>query len=315
MARYLLPATILALALAAAPAARKAKLQTPKSGEDFDKILEALKPQAKAFAEARGDGAPKASDVVKKLQYAPDSAIALSKALQARHDKPMEQLYVVYQLIQPLKMAGDDTLRRVKPALVRLLKQHRTYKRLPRWPAATLRRLVPPANLPADRLAKEMPKIQKLRQEKLSAERPTVKHNRLVSGLEGTLKALLITIGEKSVDELLLQRLVWEEANRMATCYTTLAVIKDRAVKMKQAQAKTYYDALLELAAKIGPTKKHYLYPTRPRYSLTGNSSFASGHSYFIITALNTVNLVATAAKEPAVKVPSAKLLDQRGRR
>ena len=69
------------------------------------------------------------------------------------------------------------------------------------------------------------------------------------------------------------------------------------------------------MADTVGPVKKHYVYPTRPRYSLTGNSSFESRPSYFIITALNTVNLVAMAAKEPAVKVPSAKALDRRRHR
>lgn len=315
MTRYVLSATMLALAFAAAPAARKPSLETPKTREDFDKIVEALKPQAKAFAEGRGDNAPTVSDVVKKLQYMPDSTIALSKALQGRHGKPMEQMYVVYQLTQPLKMAGDKTLRRAKPALVRLLKQHSTYKQLPRWPSATLRRLVPPANLPADKLAKEMPKLQKVRQDKLAAERPPVKHNRLVNALEVTLKTLLIMVGEKQVDDLLLERLVQEEASRMATCYTTLSVIKNRALKMKQEQAKIYYKALRELADKVGAVKKHYVYPTRPRYSLTGNSSFESAHSYFIITALQTVNLVATAAKEPAVNVPTEKELNKRARR
>ena len=315
MTRYVLSATILALAFAAAPAARKPSLETPKSREDFDKIVEALKPQAKAFAEGGGDNAPTVSDVVKKLQYVPDSTIALNKALQARHGKPMEQAYVVYQLIQPLKMASDETLRRVKPALVRLLKQHRTYKQLPRWPSGTLRRLVPPANLPADKLAKEMPKLQKVRQEKLAAERPAVKHNRLVNALEVTLKALLILVGEKQVDDLLLGRLVQEEANRMGTCYTTLSVIRDRARKMKREQAKIYYKALRELVDKVGPVKKHYIDPTRPRYSLTGNSSFQSTHSYFIISALQTINLVATAAKEPAVNVPTVKALDKPPRR
>ena len=315
MTRYVLSATILAVAFGAAPAARKPSLETPKSPKDFDKIVEAIKPQAKAFAEGRGDSAPKTSDVVAKLQYVADSTIALSKVLQARHGKPMEHVYVVYQLTQPLKMASDETLRRVKPTLVRLLKQRCTYKQLPRWPAGTLRRLVPPANLRADRLAKEMPKLQKVRQDKLAAERPTVKHNRLVSALEVTLKGLLILVNDKQVDDLLLERLVQEEANRAATCYTTLAVIKNRAVKMKREQAKIYYKALRELADKVGPVKKHYVDPTRPRYSLTGNSSFESSPSYFIITALQTVNLVATAAKEPAVKVPSAKALDKRPHR
>ena len=312
MTRYVLSATILALVFAAAPAARKPSLETPKSSGDFGKIVEALKPQAKAFAEDRGDAAPTVSDEVKKLQYVPDSTIALSKALQARHGKPIEQVYVVYQLTQPLKMASDETLRRIKPALIRLLKRHCTYKRFPRWPPGTLRRLVPPANLPADRLAKEMPKLQKVRQEKLAAEKPTVKHNRLVGSLEVSLKTLLILVGDKQVDKLLLERLVQEEAGGMSTCYTTLSVIRTRALKMKQEQAKIYYKALRELADKVGPVKKHYVDPTRPRYSLTGNSSFAGGPSYFIITALQTVNLVATAAKEPAVKVPTAKELDRR---
>jgi hypothetical protein len=315
MTRYVLSAAILGLAFAAAPAARKPSLETPKTREDFDKIVEALKPQAKAFAEARDDRAPTVSDVVKKLQYMPDSTIALSKALQGRYGKPMEQAYVVYQLTQPLKMVGDNTLRRVKPALVRLLKQHSTYKELPHWPAGTLRRLVPPANLPAEKLAKEMPKLQKVRQEKLAAERPTVKHNRLVDALEVTLKTLLIMVGDRQVDDLLLERLVKEEANRLATCFTTLAVIKNHALKMKQDQAKIYYKALRELADRVGPVKKHYVYPTRPQYSLTGNSGFESAHSYFIITALETVNLVATAAKEPAVNVPTAKALDKLPRR
>ncbi|KKL86505.1 hypothetical protein LCGC14_1944080, partial [marine sediment metagenome] len=90
------------------------------------------------------------------------------------------------------------------------------------------------------------------------------------------------------------------------TYTTTLSAVKAQAVHMKAKQAKTYYDRILAVARKH-PKARPYADPTKPKYSSTANSSFQSRKRHFAAEALRIVNLLATAAKEPAVIVPGQK--------
>lgn len=295
----------------------KDPMQVPTTADDFNKLIAQLKTEAEAFAKADDDKGPAPSQAVKQVQYSKESAGALGRALQAPPSKSaLEDLYVLWQLIEPLKMAGNDTLAALKPVLVNILQARCQYKPLPQWPPKALATLNPSPSLPADQLTKAMEQVYKLREEKAAAEHPVVKHNRAVRALEATVKRLLAMIGDNGADEALLRRLALEEQGQFSTYEDTLAAIKAEAGQMKQERAKKLYEQIKALAFRAD-TKKAYLDPTRPQYSITGNSGFWSEPAYFAVSALQVVNLLATPAKEPAVPVPDVKKFeeDQRRRR
>ena len=292
----------------------KLPMQVPTTGAAFDKIIATLKPEAEAFAKAGDDKGPTPSQVIKRVQYSQKSAPPLSKALTTRLGDPLVEMYVAYQLLQPLTMASNETIQPVKPVLLGLLGQRCRHKSMPRWPKGTLRTLNPPVNLPPDKLMGEMQRIQKIRDEKLTAERPIVKHNRVVRQLERTVKKLLAMLGDDPADEALLQRLGAEYQQKLITYEDTLAAIKAEAGRMKQARAKKLYEQLKHMAFQAD-TKQWYTDPTAPNYSITGNSGFHARETYFAVSALTVVNLLATPAKEPAVPIPDVKKYEEQQKR
>ncbi len=293
----------------------KPPMEVPTTGAAFDKIIAALKPQAEAFAKAGDDKGPTLSQVIKRVQYSPKSAQPLSNALTARLGDPLAEMYVAYQLLQPLTRASNETIQPVKPVLLRLLGQRCRHKTMPRWPKGTLTTLNPPADLPPDKLMGEMQRIQKIRDQKLTAERPVAKHNRMVRQLERTIKNLLAMLGDNPADEALLQRLGQEYQHKLITYEDTLAAIKAEAGRMKQARAKKLYKQIKHMAFQAGAIRQHYTDPTAPNYSITGNSGFHARQTYFAVSALTVVNLLATPAKEPAVPIPDVKKYEKQQKR
>ncbi len=302
------------LGTAARPCAAREALRTPTSPGDFEKLLTALKSEAETFANSGGDEEPKPSPVVAKVQYSMNSVNGLVRALSTRHGKGLVDLYVYYQLLQPLNMAGNDLLRRLRPTLAGLLLHRCVYQPMKRWPRSTLVALNPPANLPEQKLMKLMEKLQKLRREKKVAEEIIVKHNRTVAALEATLKKLLVMMADPAADEVLLKKL-WAEQTQGSLRYEqTLSVIKAEAVHMNPKTAKYYYDSIKAMAYRAG-VKKRYTDPTRPRYSITANSSFYHEQRYFAVAALKVVNVLASSARQPAVKIPDVEAYERNRRR
>jgi hypothetical protein len=297
---------VLLVGASAAPAQQKEPTEVPTTSAAFDEIVQKLKTEGEAFIKADQDKGPKLSTVVKRVRYMKESARHLARALGARQEKPLMKLYITCQLLHPLKAAGNETIRPMKPVLLKLLESDCRYKPMPRWPAGALATLNPRANLPTDTLMKQMEQIQEMRRKKAAAERPVVKYNCTVREVEQAVKAALAAIGDGAADEALLKRLAMEERSRFLTFGDTLAVIRAQAGKMRQDRAKMFYKQLKSMALRVGK-KRSYLDPTKPNYSVTGNSSFQTVPTYFAVATLHVVNLVATPAKEPAVPIPDVK--------
>jgi hypothetical protein len=180
------------------------------------------------------------------------------------------------------------------------------------WPPQTLANLNATGSDTRD-LVKQMEKINKVREEKKTAEEPVVKYNRTVAALEKTLKQLLVMMADPGADEALLTRLAGEENQQSLAYEDTLAIIKTESPNMDQPRAKRFYDRLIALAHSVGVKKTYYNYAD-PSYSITANSGWRSQQGYFAVSALTVVNVLATAAKEPAVKIPDVKAYEE-GRR
>ncbi|HET6427142.1 MAG TPA: hypothetical protein VFJ30_01945 [Phycisphaerae bacterium] len=309
----------IAFALAAAGAAAKKQYATPVSAEDFEKLLQPLAEQAEAYAKQGGDPAPTPGKEMASIQYSVQSGAQLAKALQARHKDPLAEMHIAWQLLQPLSMAGDELLVRLRPAMVELLGRCE-YQPMPDWPASILQTLAP------DRkdTPKNLVELRRQRREaalaqKRNAERAIVKHNRMAQALEQTLKSLLVLMGDEKADQALLARFRSEVQMKWTTYAHTLQAIRGQAVRMKKEQAKVYYDALLDVVREH-PKPREHADPTRPAYSDTGNSTFETRPHDVPAETLKVVNLLATSAREPAVivapdKRPPRKPGDPRDRR
>ncbi len=292
--------------LAGAAIGAKKKFKTAATEEDFKKLVADLTAEGESYAESGGEGAPAVSKAVTDLEYGPKAAEHLIKALQTPHKQELARLYIAFQLIGPLDNAADVQLRKLRPALLSLFARCR-YKPMPSWPKYKLQRLI----LPDRKMSKEERKRReqtkaKFLTEKVAGERAVTKFNRLASALQKSLKVLLIRMGEKQADEVLLVRLADEEDSMWNTYHNTLEGIRAEAVRMKPEQAKRYYDALRG-QMRICREKRHYADPTRPKYSDKENSSFHTQRMWFAQEAARVINLLATSAKEPAVIVPGEK--------
>jgi len=293
----------------AGPAADKKTLQTPTTHKEFKAITDALKAEGQAYDKAGGDKAPPLSDAVKRVQYTAKATAALQKALGTRYGGGLADLYVKHQLLQPLKMADNKTLRPLQGYLVGLLGRCQ-YKPMPKWPRHMIAALYLPNGLPPDKQLQAMKKMNEIRQKKHRAEQKVAKENAIVNAVEKTVKHLLVLMDHAGADAALVKRLKFEEAKRYGTFHDTLAVIKAEAVRMKQPRAKKLYQALKAIGYSVG-VKRNYIDWSAPRYSSSANSGYGSRPAYFGVATLQVVNVLATAAKEPAVKIPDVKKYEE----
>lgn len=286
-------------------AAAKKPYRILTSAEDFDKLLAQLTAQGEAYAQAPGDAAPPPAKAMAGVEYSLESVEHLQKAFKATGKDALADLYVAHQLLQPMHKAGDELLRKFQPVMDRLLARCR-YKPMPQWPRAMLADLNPPKSLPKPAQQARMKRRGEALAKKRAAEQAVVKHNRMVNALEATLKELMVLTGDEKADQALLDQFDREVEQRWCTFEVTLSAVRKQAVRMKQAQAKRYYDRILQRAQRVRG-QRDYADPTRPRYSDKDNSSFDTRRRYFAAEALKVVNLVATSAKAPAVIVPGEK--------
>ncbi|MDY7009753.1 MAG: hypothetical protein SVV80_03260, partial [Planctomycetota bacterium] len=114
--------------LAASVTIAKTPLETPTTEAEFEKIVGELKTEAEAFAETDDDKDPPQSKAVAKMQYRSESSGPLGKAIKSLPKKPLERMYILSQLLRPLEMASDDTIRPLGPALMDLLRNDCRYK-------------------------------------------------------------------------------------------------------------------------------------------------------------------------------------------
>ena len=301
-----LTGVLLVVAILAGPAWARRRYLTPTSAEDFQKLLAQLTPQAENYAQAPGDASPAPSPIMRNVQYTLRSAEQLRRALRTKLKDPQAELYLIYQLLQPLPMAGDDLLAKLRPTLTELLQRCR-YQSMPTWPRATLQLLKRPRKpLPGHLAQAREKRRQAALAQKRTTEQAIVKQNRLANALEKLLKSLLVLTGDEEASQAMLDRLSREIQRRWCTYRDTLEAIRKQAVHMKKDQAEKYYDHILRLARQV-PRQRHYADPTQPIYRDDGNSSFRSQRLHFAADALRVVNLLATSARQPAVLLPGEK--------
>lgn len=288
--------------LSVSVAAAKTTPETPTTDAAFEEIVGELKTQAETFAEADDDKAPSQSEAVAKTRYSPESSAPLLKTLKALSGKPPEKLYITHQLLGPLTKASDETIRPLVPVLIGILDKNCVYKPMPKWPKSMLDKLKPSKK---DSLERENLRIATLAK-KTSAEQKIVKHNKTVRALEKTIKQLLVLIDDPKADEALLQKIAHEHKRRRATFEDTLSIIKSEAGQMEDDRAKKFYDRFKTMAFSDNKLRK-YSSPTSPAYETEKNSSFASVKINFTVSAIEVINVLATSANQPAVKIPETK--------
>ncbi len=285
----------------------KKPLETPVTDAEFEKILTALKDEAKTFAAAADDKGPSSSKTVAGLQYSAKSSAPLVKVIKALPSEPLEKLYVAFQILGPLKMSSDETMNLLSQPLFALLVNDCRYKSMPGLSGSDLSDLAPPKPSVKESPAR-VKRRNEVRRRKAAAEWAVVKYNRTVNALETTIKQILVLMNDPVADDALLQKIETEQKHRLITFEKTLSIIWTESGRMKKARAGKYYRRLKKIAQDSGLRKKRrYVNPTKPAYNKTGNSSFESKKVCFAVSVLKVVNVVATSAQEPAVTIPGDK--------
>lgn len=303
MARRALLVFVLVSVASVCPAVDAPPAASAPGGDPIEKLEAALKAEGEAFAAVKDDAGPTPSKLLASVKYSADNITTLNRVLSMRHGKDMlVDLYVSYQLAQPLAGLDTENLRRFKSTLTAMLEQRCQYRVLPNWPAQKLLQFS--GRVEGADVFEQMEKLTKLREEKNRVEFQVVKHNRVAGALAGVLKKLLLAMDDTGTDDAITRRLAEEEGGLLLDWKVTLEAIKEVAPKMAQARAKKFYDRLKELAFTKGGTKKSYRNPTSPLYNPMANSAWQAEDLYFAIPALQLVNVLAKAANEQEVKVP-----------
>jgi hypothetical protein len=286
---------------ASAPAAQPAI-------EGMDKAMENLMAEADEFFKAANDKAPAPSQALSGISYNADNLPALLKLLGAKHGNDSTDLYVNYQLLLPLKSAGPELLRRLKPTLATMIGRKYAYRDLPKWPKEKLAALAFNTGAVSPDEIKLMEKRQKALDEKFAEEGKILKHNRAYAALLAVVKNLMIAMNDSGADDAMLARLSAEEPEASLDYAATLEAIKAHASEFKQPRAKKFFDALVADADKSEPMGK-YTDKTGCDYSKTDNSKFLTQNHYFSIESLIIANMLAKSAGTTEARIPDTKTL------
>lgn len=300
----------LVLLLAVPALAQRRPVKSPISAEQFKPLLEQLKSEGKAFAEAGDDAAPAPWPAMKDAWFVGGAADFLAPALQDCAAGGGANLYVAWQLCQPLLGANDELLRKLEPQLSALLDRC-TFKPMPTLDAVRLQALIVPEGAKGPDAQQRLRRRDEVLAEKQKQEHVAVKHNRSAAALAKTLKQLLVMMASPAADDKFLARLEKEQKEQWNGYLDSLAVVKSEAVRMSRERAKKYYARLKELAAAPPEGKRKFADPTSPKYDDKTSSSFPESEHHFAREVVEAINLVCTQAGEPALLLPDTKDKDK----
>ncbi len=307
MIRRAMPWVIAALALspaAAAPKAATGPAAPEKAASPVPALLEALKAEAVTWADSEPAKAPAPHAAVKKLSPTPANLAALRGLLGRRHStKPLERLYVTYQLLLPFKAAPAGEAKRLLPLLPKITAPLR-YQPM----VKLTRRQLAACNVPKDGdLTNEI--IERMHQAKMarqSREEAVIKHNALVRQIKAAAANVKILAASPPADRAVLKAIIAELNLGLATYTDGLAAITRHAGAMSKFRATFFYDKLSVMVPRVGNRMIGLTDPATLRGGGEKNSTFGGKPRMVGADLANVVNAVAKAAGKPAIEVPKA---------
>lgn len=217
---------------------------------------------------------------------------------------PMDDLYIRCQLLQPLRTASPEIVRPLLP-VVEQINARLQYMEMPKITPQQLAILKTPEKAGPGAAANGTDRIQAMREKKFEQERPAVRNNILVREIKATVTAIRLQADQPATDQLVVQSILTDAERKLATYKDTLAAIQAVVPSMKANRAKSFYDQLKRIIQLAGGKPLTCIEPDNATLNGEDVSTFVSATQYPGIDVAEVENLLATAARQPAVAMPS----------
>jgi hypothetical protein len=310
MARLAMLAATMLVAALAADVAQTPEATSPGLATVAD-LAAVAREEAPRWLAAEGFAPPTPAPISRRVLPTREVIVDLTAALTETHSADADEgLYVLYQLLQPARDFAVADLRLLLDTLasVDAKAMYRPMFGLSRDRLVLLQQAAHQPNTEADRRAKP------IRAEKHEAERAVIKHNQLVRGIHATLARLRILAADPQADRQVLAGIEADLRDRRVTFLDGLAAIWSGVTQIGSERAAVLYDGLRPVVQQLGDAQTPLADPTKIDQRPEGNSRFEETQRTVGADVAKVVNVLATAARKPAVAVPGARDVP-RGRR
>jgi hypothetical protein len=279
------------------------KKRETQTRQQFGEIVRELRVNAERWI-AGQEIVPFTEVALKRFTYTRFATGLLKDYLRSAKVETKE-LYVANRLLRQLAFGHREAVRAALPE-VRALhsKARKTYQRLPELTDSQIKALKQPtSNTDNARQA-----LAERRATKVEKEEAIAKHNLMVYTLERRAFQLMLLAQKIEEDEALTQGLIEAEKERAASFLTILDGFASDARKMSKERAEKIYADLRPFALELKMEKKRSYY-NRGKIDIRDDdvSTYERTQVYPGVTVLRAMNRIATAARMPAMKVPTEK--------
>jgi len=245
---------------------------------------------------------------LKGVEFDVPTARHLADIIEAA-EPDANSLYVVNRLLWRLRYTKKEPIRVILPALKDLhAKARRVYKSLPELTEEQIKALKEPSSQSPNALAA----LEQRRRKKVTREKPIAKHNLMVYTLERFTYRLMLMAADTAEDELVVKALIDEEQIRSAIFLTIIDALAADARKMSEKRGAKIFQALRPVGLELKwEPKKAYVNRGKVEIKADDASSFQKIETYPGIRLLTMLNHVASAGRQPALKIPKAKDVDK----
>jgi hypothetical protein len=251
---------------------------------------------------------PELATKLKAYNVTDANVSAVIAAIETKRNDTAD-LYVTNSLLSRVLNARNEVIRQVLPVARKLQAQPANrYQDFPQLTPETIAGLKPPV-ASADNMA-AMAKWQQRRDAKLAKDRKVALHNQQAQLLTKNVAAMTMIAGEDADDKALSKLMTNAEASGVTDYAVILGEIRGAAKDLAATRAEWWYNELKTIGERLKLTRKNYFNYAQPELDTNGPSKFKSDKDYAGIRILGTVNQLATAAKQPALTVPTDKEVD-----
>lgn len=293
---------------------QSAAAATPIRKESLDELVKKLEANADLWLAEKGVDAA-TERAMKDMYFDKESLQPLSAVLRSTK-KDDKGLYVIWRLLRHLEFATTEVIRDAIPAVKSVHSGvKRMYRPLPRLTKRQEEALSMPDFRPSLRTPEimlRMGAVHKLRTDKVAREAPIAKHNELVLNIEKACYRLVLLSKNTKEDQAIVKTLLLAERQGSAFFVFLLDEIARDARKMDADRARAIYNALKPHGLRLKMARrKGYVSYGEAEISASRPSSYRKVDTYPGVKILGTMNRLATAAKLPALKVPTDKEIEE----
>ena len=294
-----LAALSLALAWLAAPAPALAEGDAKAR---LDEIMTGLQGNAVLWRQDKPvEPAPEIA--LKSFTFDANTAPLLVAVLQTNKTDP-NSLYVTARLLRQLTFARTAVIRSVLPAVKAFRDKAKVYEPMPTLTDAQVKAL----QKPTDSSPKAQEALEQRRAEKVAKEKAIAKRNEAKYAIERQTFHLMLQAQSIEEDKVITTTLMEAEKKGTDQFLTLLEALGSDARLMSQQRAQAIFDTLRPQAIEIKmEPKKSYVNYGKATIREDDRSTFETRSEYPGIAMMRVMNRISTAAKSPALKVPTEK--------